>query len=87
MRVKWLTEEQKIERKKKKLIQKIAWYAIQEAKKMGIITKMPCEICGEINTEAHHDDYEKPLQIRWVCKKHHEDIHHKNVNKRYTYVS
>jgi len=51
-------------------------------KKMGIITKMPCEICGEINTEAHHDDYEKPLQIRWVCKKHHEDIHHKNVNKR-----
>ena len=40
MRVKWLTEEQKIERKKKKLIQKIAWYAIQEAKKMGIITNI-----------------------------------------------
>jgi hypothetical protein len=32
----------------------------------------PCEVCGEtMFIEAHHDDYHKPLQIRWLCREHH----------------
>ena len=26
--------------------------------------------CGNIG-QAHHDDYSKPLQIKWFCKNHH----------------
>ena len=42
----------------------------------GKLMKRPCEICNNIKAEAHHDDYEKPLEIRWLCKKHHVE-HHK----------
>jgi len=32
--------------------------------------------CNEIG-ERHHPDYSKPLDIVWLCKKHHEEIHRK----------
>jgi len=25
--------------------------------------------------EAHHYDYSRPLEVVWVCRKHHGDIH------------
>ena len=34
--------------------------------------------CRNIKTEAHHDDYNKPLQIRWLCKQCHEKWHMNN---------
>ena len=31
-----------------------------------------CEVCGsQTDLEMHHDDYEKPLEIRWLCFRHH----------------
>jgi len=45
---------------------------LQRAIKRGKVERQPCEICGEIETEAHHDDYDKPLEVRWLCAKHHE---------------
>lgn len=35
-----------------------------------------CEVenCEELG-ERHHDDYSKPLEIRWFCKKHHKELH------------
>ena len=41
----------------------------------GILIKKPCEICGEVKVEAHHDDYDKPFEIRWLCVKHHHEFH------------
>jgi hypothetical protein len=34
------------------------------------LIKKPC-FCGELKSEAHHPDYSKPLDVVWLCKKHH----------------
>lgn len=41
----------------------------------GDIAKGPCEVCGSGEVELHHDDYEKPLEVRMLCKKHHQELH------------
>ena len=38
----------------------------------------PCEICGENETHGHHDDYLKPLNVRWLCPIHHKEWHTKH---------
>lgn len=43
------------------------------------IDRQPCEICGE-KAEAHHDDYNKPLDVRWLCFKHHREWHKTHDN-------
>lgn len=45
----------------------------------GKLTKMPCETCGTIaGVHAHHDDYSKPLEVRWLCPVHHKQWHEEN---------
>lgn len=43
-----------------------------------------CEVCGfgksMIDIELHHDDYNKPLDIIFLCKKHHLELH--RIQKR-----
>lgn len=41
------------------------------------ITKLPCEICGNPKSEAHHEDYSQPLNVKWLCQYHHGKVHHK----------
>jgi len=38
------------------------------------LTRQPCEVCGDPNTYMHHDDYSKPLEVRWLCPKHHQRL-------------
>lgn len=45
------------------------------AVRIGTLIKKPCIICGELKVEAHHEDYTKPMEIIWFCRKHHS-IHH-----------
>jgi DNA-binding NtrC family response regulator len=35
----------------------------------------PCVVCGDPESEGHHPDYNKPLQITALCRKHHSEIH------------
>lgn len=49
--------------------------AVQAAVKAGKIAKLPCEVCGAAKSEAHHPDYSKPLDVVWLCRKHHADAH------------
>lgn len=39
------------------------------------ITRQPCEVCGKEKVDAHHDDYDKPLEVRWLCRTHHSRLH------------
>lgn len=41
----------------------------------GKLERQPCEDCGAVPTDAHHDDYDKPLEVRWKCKVHHRLRH------------
>jgi len=41
--------------------------------------KESCCICGRKDTiEAHHDDYAKPLNVKWMCSAHHKQWHMEN---------
>lgn len=43
----------------------------------GKLKKLPCQECGDTNgiIDAHHNDYSKPLEVIWLCRKHHADLH------------
>lgn len=47
------------------------WIAIQA----GSIIKKPCQICGNTKVHAHHEDYSRPLDVTWLCVRHHNDRH------------
>jgi hypothetical protein len=49
----------------------MARQAVYAAIKSGKLTRRPCRLCGEPQTEAHHEDYSKPLEVDWLCKPHH----------------
>lgn len=49
--------------------------AVSNAVRSGILVKSPCEVCGCERVHAHHDDYSKPLSVRWLCALHHHRFH------------
>ena len=52
------------------------WYAIAK----GALTKsVSCELCGSGGRiDGHHDDYAKPLIVRWLCRLCHKSWHRQN---------
>jgi len=61
----------KEERRRRRIINKRAWDRVRK----GEIEKKECERCGEINVEGHHEDYDKPYELMWLCKKCHMERH------------
>lgn len=49
--------------------------AVNNALRDGRLGGMPCEVCGASKAEAHHADYSKPLEVRWLCLSHHRELH------------
>lgn len=48
---------------------------LNKAVASGEINRAPCEVCGSLNTDGHHSDYSKPLQVTWLCHIHHMERH------------
>jgi hypothetical protein len=47
--------------------------AVEVALARGEISRRACERCGELDAQAHH--YKMPLEIMWLCPKHHAERH------------
>ena len=53
--------------------------AVGNAVRDGRIIRSACEVCGSPKSQAHHADYSKPLDVRWLCFKHHRELEHGQV--------
>lgn len=60
----------------------VARLRVRDALRKGLITKGLCEICGSSKVQAHHEDYSKQLEVRWLCPKHHKRIHAETQKKQ-----
>lgn len=63
--------------------------AVSVAVKSGKLVKPSCcVLCGDsLFIEAHHEDYSKPLEVRWLCRYCHNLVHHPNRNyKKHVHV-
>lgn len=80
---------QEIEIRKKKINEKykkdlyfkkkrIAHRIVLEALKKGVLKKEKCKICGDVKVDAHHEDYDNPLDVIWLCRLHHMEKHKTN---------
>ena len=49
---------------------------LNHAVRDGKLERLPCVVCGDV-AEAHHEDYNKPLDVTWLCRMHHR-IYHNN---------
>ena len=47
--------------------------------KQGKLQKAPCEVCGNPKSQAHHENYSKPLEVKWLCFQHHREAHGQTV--------
>lgn len=80
--------EQQIERRRESLRKhfrnpanqhkQVARRALGHEVRMGRITPpSSCEKCGAAKVEAHHEDYGKPLDVMWLCRRCHKEMHRK----------
>ncbi len=58
---------------KKRKAQELLRYAVRK----GMVEKKNCETqdCESDKTQGHHEDYSKPLEVKWLCAKHHKQLH------------
>jgi hypothetical protein len=49
--------------------------AVSRAVMSGALVRGPCEVCGCKQVDGHHDDYSRPLDVRWLCRVHHLMAH------------
>ena len=70
----WVPLDQRPENPLKE-VKKRARTIYKTALRRGKLVRTPCHICGATEVEGHHPDYSRPLDVVWLCKKHHQEIH------------
>lgn len=59
----------------------MARQAVRRALESGQLLRQPC-FCGRTRVDAHHDDYSRPLDVKWLCRTHHNELHHAKAEGR-----
>lgn len=59
----------------------IAHRKVSDAIKSGVLARSKCERCGNEKSVAHHEDYDKPLEVMWLCQPCHKQRHKELLNK------
>jgi hypothetical protein len=49
--------------------------AVARAIKSGELVRQPCVRCLNIKSLAHHEDYDSPLDVVWLCQPCHKQRH------------
>lgn len=52
--------------------------AVQFHKLKDPTFQKPCQVCGDIKSQAHHWKGYEPqnwLDVQWLCKRHHDEVH------------
>lgn len=49
--------------------------AVRRAIVKGILVRQPCIRCGSEKSVAHHEDYDKKLDVMWLCTPCHKQRH------------
>lgn len=50
--------------------------AVNNAIRDGRMEKEPCSVCGTWeDVQAHHEDYDLPFDVVWLCRQHHAETH------------
>lgn len=53
--------------------------AVTRAVRSGKLVRKPCERCGSENSVAHHESYDRKLDVTWLCQPHHKQRHKEMV--------
>lgn len=49
--------------------------AVARAVRSGQLERLPCSVCGDPKSHAHHEDYDRKLDVTWLCASHHKHHH------------
>lgn len=53
----------------------VAHSSVARAIRSGKLIRQPCSRCNDPKSVAHHEDYEKPLEVIWLCQPCHKQRH------------
>lgn len=57
-------------------VEAAAHQIVKIAVRSGTLKVGACKICHtKEQMRAHHKDYSKPLDVIWLCEKHHREVH------------
>jgi hypothetical protein len=67
--------QRKRETAKRHPVKAAAWLGLERAVRSGRLKRWPCVICSDPKSDGHHYDYARPLEVYWLCRKHHVEAH------------
>jgi len=71
------------ERNRDNILEKYKSKSRNKARQIKIPKNQLCNIClGKIATEKHHENYNRPLEVKFLCVKCHKKIHSKYKSVR-----